>query len=264
MFIASALNKPVVTVLVFALTSATTTCSLAACIKQSPNHRVALLELYTSEGCDSCPPANEWLATQAQQFNIDQLVPIALHVDYWDYIGWKDQFATPSFGQRHRATVHANGSKTVYTPELFVNGAQARDWRQYTNFVQRVKQINAQPALANIRLEIHSKNRETNVKVQFKTPISGTQGYVAVLEDKLITKVTKGENAGATLKEERVVRHWFGPYVLNTTTNGTDISRSFTLPNDSIQAHLSVAAFVQQANSGDVLQATATTTGECF
>lgn len=264
MVIAPVLKKPAVTALIFALTAMACSSALAACIKQSPNHRVALLELYTSEGCDSCPPANEWLGTQAQQFSVDQVVPIALHVDYWDYIGWKDRFATPTFGQRHRSAVNANGSKTVYTPELFVNGAQARDWRQSALFLQRVKQTNAQTALANIRLDIHSKNREATVKVQFKTSVAGAQGYIVVLEDKLVTKVTRGENAGATLKEERVVRHWLGPYVLNTTAEGTAIDRSFTLPNDSIQAHLSVAAFVQQANGGDILQATSTAVGECF
>jgi hypothetical protein len=126
-------------VLVFvALLSCDITHSAAlACFKQSPAHTVALLELYTSEGCDSCPPANEWLGAQSKQFSVDQLVPIALHVDYWDYIGWKDRFASPAFGQRHRATVNANGGRKVYTPQLFVGNQEARDWRQSGALAQR-------------------------------------------------------------------------------------------------------------------------------
>jgi hypothetical protein len=237
----------------------------AACLKQSPAHTVALLELYTSEGCDSCPPANEWLGVQAKQFNADQLVPIALHVDYWDYIGWKDRFATPAFGQRHRATVNANGGRTVYTPQFFVGNQEARDWRQSGALAQRVKASNAQAASASIRLEASSTDRQANIKAQFKTATAGAVGYVAVLEDKLITHVTRGENAGATLKEERVVRQWLGPYSLsNTDPAGTTIERRVTLPSDSPLKHLSLAAFVQTAGSGAVLQATATGVGECF
>jgi hypothetical protein len=236
----------------------------SACLKQSPTHKVALLELYTSEGCDSCPPANEWLGVQAKQFTTDQLVPIALHVDYWDYIGWKDRFANTAFGQRHRATVHANGGRTVYTPELFVGGSEVRDWRQSGALAQRVQVSNAQTAAATIRLEASANQREAKVKAQFKTSSAGTQAYIAVLEDKLVTKITRGENAGTTLKEERVVRHWLGPYALNSDTTGTVIERSFSLPSDSQIKHLSLAAFVQQASTGAILQATATEVGECF
>ncbi len=256
--------KPLSATLILLLASLGALPAAAACLKQSPAHRVALLELYTSEGCDSCPPANEWLGTQAKQFSADQVVPIALHVDYWDYIGWKDRFATPAFGQRHRATVNANGSKTVYTPELFVSGVEARDWRQSGALAQRVKASNAQVASASIRLESSTINREASVKAQFKTTVAGALGYIAVLEDKLVTKVTRGENAGATLKEERVVRHWLGPYALTTDATGVDIARSFTLPTDSVLKNLSLAAFVQQASNGAVLQATATVAGECF
>jgi hypothetical protein len=225
---------------------------------------VALLELYTSEGCDSCPPANEWLGAQAKHFSADQLVPIALHVDYWDYIGWKDRFASPQFGQRHRATANANGGRTVYTPEFFISGGEARDWRQHGALAQRVKAANAQAATANIRLEASTQGRQTSIKAQFKTAAAGAQGYIAILEDKLVTSISSGENKGATLKEERVVRQWLGPYVLGNDAAGTVIERTVTLPSDSVLKHLSLASFVQQASTGAVLQATATGAGECF
>jgi hypothetical protein len=257
--------KPAIISIAALLASTVTLPAVAACFKKSPAHTVALLELYTSEGCDSCPPANDWLAVQAKQFTVDQLVPIALHVDYWDYIGWKDRFATPAFGQRHRATVNANGARTVYTPQFFVGNQEARDWRQSGALAQRVKASNAQAASASIRLEASSTDRQANIKALFKTSTAGAVGYVAVLEDKLVTHITRGENAGATLKEERVVRQWLGPYSLsNTDPAGTTIERRVTLPSDSPLKHLSLAAFVQTAGSGAVLQATATGVGECF
>src|SRR6185437_15941886 len=70
------------------------------CRKQSPAHTVALLELYTSEGCSSCPPADRAIAGLRAAAQNDQVVPLALHVDYWDYIGWTDRFAKPEFTQR--------------------------------------------------------------------------------------------------------------------------------------------------------------------
>ncbi|HTD03031.1 DUF1223 domain-containing protein, partial [Undibacterium sp.] len=75
-----------------------------SCSKASPAHTVALLELYTSEGCDSCPPADRFVSAlyKTSGLTMDQVVPISLHVDYWDYIGWKDVFAKPLFTQRQR------------------------------------------------------------------------------------------------------------------------------------------------------------------
>jgi hypothetical protein len=262
--LANTFKKTVVSSLCFGIAALAALPAAAACLKQSPAHRVALLELYTSEGCDSCPPANEWLGAQAKQFSADQLVPIALHVDYWDYIGWKDRFASPQFGQRHRATVNANRGRTVYTPEFFVNGGEARDWRSSGALAQRVKAANAQAATAVIRIEANTKDRQTTIKSHFKSASAGAQGYIALLEDKLSTHVTSGENKGATLKEERVVRQWLGPYVLSTDAAGTSIERTISLPSDSNAKHLSLAAFVQQPATGAVLQATATGVGECF
>jgi hypothetical protein len=86
-----------------------------------------------------------------------------------------------------------------------------------------------------------------------------------VLEDKLVSQVTRGENAGKSLKEERVARLWLGPYALTTTDPaGTVIERTLTLPNDSVLKNVSLAAFVQQGSTGAVLQAMATNVGECF
>ena len=103
----------------------------SACQADSGSTRAALVELYTSEGCSSCPPADRRLGglTQAGP----RVVPLALHVDYWDSIGWKDPFAQPSFTQRQAWEVRANHHRTSFTPHFFVNGKEIQDWRMDLN-----------------------------------------------------------------------------------------------------------------------------------
>ena len=89
-----------------------------------------IVELYTSEGCDSCPPADKWFSTLNAAR--DGVVPLAFHVDYWDYIGWKDRFAKSLFTQRQRDAVTRQGSRVSYTPQLMLDGRDLRTWSQQT------------------------------------------------------------------------------------------------------------------------------------
>lgn len=103
--------------------------SAQTCSKQSPPHTVALLELYTSEGCSSCPPADKFVSNLRNAgLPAEQVVPLALHVDYWDYIGWKDLFASHAYTQRQRWLSGLANTRTIYTPEIFVAGREVRDW----------------------------------------------------------------------------------------------------------------------------------------
>src|SRR5271155_1572909 len=89
----------------------------------STTRRVSLLELYTSEGCSSCPPAEEWLSKLKENPRLwKDYVPVAFHVDYWDGLGWPDRFASPAYTQRQRSYAQVWGGDTVYTPELVVDG----------------------------------------------------------------------------------------------------------------------------------------------
>lgn len=98
---------------------------------ESPPERVALLELYTSEGCSSCPPADRWLSELKTNNELwTRVVPVAFHVDYWDYLGWPDRFAAASFSNRQREYALQGAVSTVYTPGLIYNGSEWRDWRR--------------------------------------------------------------------------------------------------------------------------------------
>src|SRR5579871_5557653 len=98
------------------------------CRKESPAHTVALLELYSSEGCSSCPPADRALSGLKAAAQADEVVPLALHVDYWDYIGWTDRFAKPEFTQRQNLLAAEANSRAVYTPEMFLGTRELRNW----------------------------------------------------------------------------------------------------------------------------------------
>lgn len=99
----------------------------ASCSATSPVTAGHLVELYTSEGCSSCPPADRWLRNLPAR---DDVVALAFHVDYWDYLGWRDRFADSRFTDRQRAMAARAGSGTVYTPEVALDG---REWRRWSS-----------------------------------------------------------------------------------------------------------------------------------
>src|SRR5262249_42108622 len=112
------------------------------CRALSPAQTVAVVELYTSQGCSSCPPADRWLAALPQHVGAERAIPLSLHVGYWDYIGWKDPFAQRSFNARQSALATQNGG-VAYTPEVFVGGAELRDWRSSRAFDRAVETVQA-------------------------------------------------------------------------------------------------------------------------
>jgi hypothetical protein len=99
------------------------------CDARSPEHTVALLELFTSEGCSSCPPADRWLqGLKGQGLGLDKVVPLSLHVGYWDAIGWKDPYAQARFTDRQRDYARQQRAASVYTPQVVLAGQDFRRW----------------------------------------------------------------------------------------------------------------------------------------
>ena len=227
----------------------------AQCVKQSPPHAVALVELYTSEGCSSCPPADRWLSRLASQGpGADSVVPLALHVDYWDRLGWPDRFASWRFSERQYSLARQAGSRAVYTPGVFLNFLEFRGWGS-ARFSDALRTINGKPARADIRLELDAADTQLEVKADFrlKTPGSG-QAFLALYENGLSTEVKAGENRGAKLRHDYVVREWIGPVAV---AGSAELRRSLALARDWKLRDLGVAAFVQDAAGREVLQATA-------
>src|SRR5271170_8109481 len=101
----------------------------APVVFQSSERQTALVELYTSEGCSSCPPAESWLSSLKKESGLwSDFVPVGFHVEYWDYLGWRDKWSSKQFTDRQRAYTSLSHGDSIYTPEFIVNGKEWRDW----------------------------------------------------------------------------------------------------------------------------------------
>jgi hypothetical protein len=222
------------------------------CSARSGDTTAALVELYTSEGCSSCPPADRWLSALGSKYRPDRVVPLALHVDYWDYIGWKDPYAKREFSQRQRRLSQLQRAALVYTPQVLVQGADFRDWADPA-FDRTVGRINATPARARIELDIlHSTSEALDVRVSsaILDPAQRTDAgvYVAAYENRLESRVTAGENGGRLLRHDHVALEWQGPY-----DAGERRLRLSLLPRAKV-GDSGVVVFVQNRHTAEVLQ----------
>lgn len=168
-----------------------------ACTATSPRTVAPVVELYTSEGCNSCPPADRWLSGLKAA---PEVVALAFHVDYWDRLGWKDRFASAAFTQRQAAQQASTGARFSYTPQVVVDGRDRKDWPSL-----RPSTASRPPATVSV-----SMAREGDRVVATVVPSAGAPrhlaAYWAVTEQAHVTTVKAGENEGATLRHDFVVR----------------------------------------------------------
>ena len=230
----------------------------APCKASSTPRTAALVELYTSEGCSSCPPADRWLSSLESARVSGNVVPLALHVGYWDYIGWKDPYAKPVFAARQRTIAALQHASFVYTPQVLLQGRDFRGWGS-SAFEQEVARINSQPARAAISLAIERLDEnvlqvEASAQVLDPKRRSPAALYLAVYQSKLSSRVEAGENGGRTLVHDFVVRDWVGPIDFAPDARVRD-RRLLALPPGTVAGDAGVAAFVQDRDTAEVLQA---------
>ncbi len=229
----------------------------ATCNASSGAQRVALLELYTSEGCDSCPPADRWTsALPARGFNAARVITLAYHVDYWNYLGWTDPFAQARFTERQRFVNTRNRNRTIYTPQLMLDGKDYRQGLSISDFQERITAVNRDKPGADIALSINAVPGaiETSARLTLHRKEAGASVFLALYENKLANQVSAGENKGKRLEHDFVVRELAGPFAADSRDA---ISHKFRVAPHWKTRDLAVAAFVQAAVTGDVLQALA-------
>jgi hypothetical protein len=178
--------------------AAATGSSAAPANFSSGDQQVALIELYTSEGCSSCPPADRWLTQLKADPDLwKAFTPIGFHVDYWDYIGWKDRFASADYGDRQRQYAAEGGVRVVYTPGVFNNGLEWRGWRDRDDV-----------GVENSRAGVLSVSVDGNdVELTFvREPATDDDlvAHVAILGMNLESDVRAGENRGRKLRHDFV------------------------------------------------------------
>lgn len=227
----------------------------AACEVRSGPVTAALVELYTSEGCSSCPPADAQLRALRSQLPANALVvPLGLHVTYWDGLGWRDPFAQTGFDARQRALLDQRRLRVAYTPQFFVNGDELRDWQSV--LTATIQRINARPAAASIALKTvpvaSPGGLRLDVQARLANPRMAGALYVAITESGLASQVARGENSGRTVHHDDTARLLLGPVAF--TQGQAELHRDVVLPPQWRRQGLQALAFVQDEGA-HVLQA---------
>ena len=233
-------------------------CSSTARGAPAPWRRPVLVELYTSQGCSSCPPADAFVRElPVLGLGRDKVVPLTFHVDYWDRLGWKDPYASGAFTGRQewyarssklRSPDGASGLDGLYTPQMIVNGTVQFSGQRRETAVHEMEAAAARPPAFDLTVRPAAQGTTVNLTVE-STPL-GDVGrerdwrLVAVLAAKKTrTAVPRGENAGETLEEAAVVRSLSERIALPTQRGTTRIRLS--RPADLAWSDLQVVVFAQ-------------------
>jgi hypothetical protein len=220
---------------------------------------VAVVELFTSQGCSSCPPADRLLTRLAEEPQYrGRLVALSFHVDYWNHIGWTDPFSSPRWSERQRRYARAVPPGRVYTPQVRVQGGAAMVGSDERAVRHAIAAALSRAPAARVRLQVgepagaaQGQDRGA-VLLRAAVEVVGDAGtgeldlWLAVLERALVTPVTAGENRSATLRNDHVVRH-FERLATLPARAGTTRDVAVTVPLDAAwdRSQLAAAAFAQ-------------------
>ena len=218
-----------------------------------------LVELFTSEGCSSCPPADELLQKLADLQPVAGARVIALgeHVDYWDHLGWKDRFSSAALTARQQRYGQLFNTEAIYTPQMVVDGREQFVGSDASSIRQAIGKAAVVPhGLLNLTIEPSGADRVA-VAVTASALSQGSRGdvVVALTEDQLRSDVKRGENHGRTLSHAAVVR---AIATVGTAAGGSASARGeIPVAPDWARIHLTIVAFVQDRGNGRVLAASA-------
>ncbi|MFL5788494.1 MAG: DUF1223 domain-containing protein [Flavisolibacter sp.] len=204
----------------------------------------AVIELFTSEGCSSCPPADEAVGSLIKE-NQANVAVLAFHVDYWDNLGWKDPFSSSNYTERQRQYGNTFHLSSIYTPQAVVNGSEEFVGSSRHELHETINRELASTTNRAIRLTAF-ENGKNKIEVQFSTAISKSEELnIALVQLHAVNAIKKGENHGKTLDHYNIVR-LFQVIALSKTGNG---SLNFTLPEGLFAKDCKVIAFSQEINS---------------
>jgi hypothetical protein len=254
----SSMKKFLLYLLLFAATSVilvlTTASSASSTIKEpvikDTAKGFALVELFTSQGCSSCPAADRLLGKYAAENN-EHIIAIAFHVDYWNRLGWKDPFSNAAFSDRQRHYASGFGNETVYTPQAVINGSNEMVGSDAQKLAAGISQATAQQPKAAIAIS----NIETvAAKVSFTYTISGAYNgtiiNAALVQRNVETSIGAGENSGLQLSNYNVVRDFTS---LSSAQNSGNIN--FTLPAEAKATAYSLVLYLQEDGNGKITAA---------
>ncbi len=202
-----------------------------------------VIELFTSQGCSSCPPADELLGSLADRTDV---LPLALHVDYWDYIGWKDTFGDPAHSERQRAYAHHAGARMVYTPQMIVGGMEHLVGVKPEAMEQAIRMESAMPHLVSLALERSGDSIAISATPLGDLP-EDTMVQLVRVRPTATVEIGRGENAGRTFTYSHIVTDWTQ---LGDWDGDEPFSRTVAAPGAD-----DVVVIVQEPGPGRILAA---------
>lgn len=217
-----------------------------------------LVELFTSEGCSSCPPADVLLARLQRTQPVDgvEVVPLELHVDYWNHLGWRDPFSDTAFSDRQKEYASRFGTGRIYTPQLVVDGAAELVGGDEPR-ARRAIELAARKPKGRLELAVARTAGDAatlRVRVQGLPAFTGdVDVFLAVVEDGLASDVTRGENEGRRLPHAAVVRQLVPVGRLRAPAVTLDETRVLRLPGTAPRGVRRAVAFAQESPTGRVL-----------
>lgn len=213
-----------------------------------------VVELFTSQGCSLCPPADAFFSTLADR---DDLIALALHVDYWDYIGWPDLFASPAFTARQKAYAAANGARSVYTPQMVIDGARFLGGANAMMVAESI--FESRQTADAVSVELSRKDDYLTIELQPLARVAAGQAreaapaggprdiYLVRYKPEATVEITHGENAGKTIRYRNIVTEW-------TALAPWDGEQPVTI-DAMVEGDQPIVVIVQQAGHGRILGA---------
>lgn len=219
----------------------------------APASGFAVVELFTSEGCSSCPPADALVARLQKESADKPLYILAFHVDYWNRLGWKDVFSSHEYSERQSQYAKWLKLSSVYTPQAIVNGRTEMVGSEETNLRNAIKAGLEKPAktalyLTNIKVE----GDKTTLQYRAEGALNNSSLLIALIEKNASTNVKSGENGGRTLSHVQIVTQ-LKTIMLKNAGSGT---QSLTLPHGFDPQKWELIGFVQNTSNGEITGAT--------
>ena len=216
---------------------------------KSTDRNFAVIELFTSEGCSSCPPADEVVAEIQKKYIDKNVLALGYHVDYWDRLGWKDPFSSHEFTSRQEYYAGIFNLESIYTPQVIVNGEEEFVGSDKSKLINTIDAALKEKKDLSINLKAN-QNASGKIEVSYSTKesISEHEQLILLLVQKMATnKIGRGENTGKTLHHINIVRELS---VLSAATNGQ--TKAFAIPSELKKEDVFIAAFIQNKKTGKI------------
>ena len=168
---------------------------------------VVVLELFTSQGCSSCPPADAVLEDIKNNSNPEEIIPLSYHVDYWDYIGWKDPYASAQFTNKQRTYGRKFYSSSIYTPQLVINGKEHIVGSDKANILKKIDQkLHRKKVINSVKIkDVSKKDNAIDFSYQIEGAIKNKSIHFILVLNEKTTHVKRGENSNRTLSNNNIV-----------------------------------------------------------